>query len=136
VPTLAFLYKDVQESVTTSHRLLSLHRLGDSALLIGAIFPEKLAKAGINKDYYIGMGGSAYSSLAEYNYGNRSMFEELSARFPRLLQVVAKACSRSLSFNAEEVFALYQQWQKTGDALTKQQLMAMGITSFSTDLTH
>jgi hypothetical protein len=136
MPTLAFLYKDAQQAPSTSHRLLSLHKLGDSALLIGAIFPEKLAKTGINKDYFIGMGGSAYSSLAEYNYGNSHLFKELSARFPSLLKVVAKACSRKLTFNAEEIFALYRQWQKTGDLLTKQQLMAMGINAFEDGSYH
>lgn len=135
-PTLAFLFCDASQAKTISTKLMNLRQLGDSALFIGAMFPEKLGRAGIKKDYYIGMGGGAYSTLAEYNYGDPAVFSELSARFPKLLQVIANVCARECQFDAEEIFMLYKRWQSTGDELLKRQLLSIGISTLDTDRSH
>ena len=44
LPTLAFLYREAYEAKTPSKKLISLRRLGDASLFIGALFPEKLKK--------------------------------------------------------------------------------------------
>lgn len=129
LPTLAFIYRDAHEAKTTSQKLINLRRLGDLSLFIGSLFPDKLKRAGIKKDYFIGMGGGAYSTLAEYSYGDPQVFHELSARFPRLLQIISAACHRELQFNAEEIFALLQRWQASGDDLLKRQLLSLGIST-------
>ncbi len=136
LPTLAFLFRDANNAETTSQKILSLRRLGDSALFIGALFSEKLSRAGIKKDYCIGMGGGAYRALAEHSYDRHSVFNELSARFPRLLEVVAKVCSRDIQFDADEIFALYKRWQISGDELLKRQLLSLGIGTISNSATH
>lgn len=136
LPTLAFLYRDAYEAKTTSEKLINLRRLGDVSLFIGALFPDKLKRAGIKKDYYIGMGGGAYSTLAAYRYGNPTVFNELSARFPRLLQIISAVCHRELLFDAEEIFALYKRWQASGDELLKRQLYSLGITTFQNGRIH
>lgn len=136
LPTLAFLFRDANNAATPSQKILSLRHLGDSALFIGALFSEKFTRAGIKKDYYIGMGGGAYRALAEYSYDNQSVYNELSARFPRLLEVVAKVCSRDVQFDADEIFALYKRWQMSGDELLKRQLLSLGIGTISNSATH
>ncbi|MCX4187039.1 hypothetical protein [Methylophaga sp. OBS4] len=135
-PSLAFLYRDASQAKTTTSKLITLRRLGDSALFIGAMFPEKLGRVGIKKDYYIGMGGGAYSALADYNYGNPEVFSELSARFPKFLQVTARVCTREVQFDAEEIFMLYERWRSSRDELLKRQLMSVGISTFDEDRIH
>lgn len=132
LPTLAFLYREAYEAKTPSKKLISLRRLGDASLFIGALFPEKLKQVGIKKDYYIGMGGGAYSTLAEQNYGNSDVFNELSVRFPRLLQIIGAVCHKEVQFDAEEIFALYRRWQVSGDETLKRQLYSVGINTLQT----
>jgi hypothetical protein len=132
LPTLAFIFRDAQEAKTTSQKLIKLRRLGDVSLFIGSLFPDKLMRAGIKKDYFVGMGGGAYSTLAEQNYCNPDVFNELSVRFPRLLQIIGAVCHRNIQFDAEEIFALYRRWQASGDDTLKRQLYSLGINVLQT----
>ena len=133
LPSLAFIFRDAHEAKTTSQKLTKLRRLGDVSLFIGSLFPDKLMRAGIRKDYFIGMGGGAYSTLAEQNYCNPDVFNELSVRFPRLLQIIGAVCQRKIQFDAEEIFALYRRWQATGDETLKRQLYSLGINVLQTE---
>lgn len=136
VPTLAFLYQDAHQASNTQIRLLSLRRLGDCALFIGSLFPEKLYKAGLRKDYCIGMGGSAYSSLANYRYGDPDVFNEMAQVFPKLMQLVANVCRRNCNYDSEEIFSLYQRWEQNQDETIRMQLMSLGVTTFRSNQSH
>ncbi len=128
-PVLALLYHEARTAHTTHHRHMMLRQLGDCALFMGALFSDHSAKRGINKDYFIGMGGGAYSALADDDYSrNPHVFQEMAERFPRLLQVIASACTHQLSFDAEDIFALLDRWQTTKDQQLYEQLKSIGIT--------
>lgn len=125
---LALLYKDALDADTDRERCLILRQLGDLALFLGALFPENFARRGIQRDYFIGMGGGAYDYLAENARHNRHIFSELSRTFARMLELVAKACSRKHSVSAEDVLALYKRWEETKDPIAASQLRSLGIT--------
>jgi len=57
---LALLYGDALEARNERERCLCLQQLGDTALFLYALFPERYARHGIRRDYFIGMGGGAY----------------------------------------------------------------------------
>jgi hypothetical protein len=61
---LALLYSDAIEASNDRERCLMLQQLGDMALFLGALFPERFARHGLQPGYFIGMGGSAYDYLA------------------------------------------------------------------------
>ncbi len=124
---LAMLYKDAHEASDPRHRCLIMRQLGDMALFLGALFPEKYARRGILKDYFVGMGGGAYDYLSENAAQNRHIFSELAATFTRMLEIVARACSRQTAFDASDVLGLYQRWQKTGNHRIARQLQALGL---------
>lgn len=128
VRPLAMLYKDAIEAQEKWERCLILRQLGDLSLFLGALFPERYARRGINKDYFVGMGGGAYDYLAENANQNRHIFSELAAMFARLLELVARACSKQTPFDASDVLGLYQRWRQTGDPLAARQLRALGIS--------
>lgn len=124
---LALLYGDALHARNERERCLMLQHLGDMALFLGALFPQRFARYGLHKDYFIGMGGNAYDYLADNARQNRHIFAELARTFARMLELVANACSRSQPVSAEDILALYQKWLETGDALAERQLKALGI---------
>jgi len=124
---LALLYSDAIQANNSRERCLMLQQLGDMALFLGALFPERLTRHGIHQDYFIGMGGSAYDYLADNARANRHIFAELANTFTLMLEMVANACSRTQRLTTEEVLALYQRWLSTSDPVIESQLCALGI---------
>lgn len=124
---LALLYGDALHARNERERCLTLQNLGDMALFLGALFPERFARRGLGKDYLIGMGGNAYDYLAGNARQNRHIFAELARTFAHMLEMLASVCSRSQPVSAEDILALYQRWMDTGDPLAERQLRALGI---------
>ncbi len=124
---LALLYSDAIEADNARERCLMLQQLGDMALFLGALFPERFTRHGILQEYFIGMGGSAYDYLADNAKANRHIFAELANTFTRMLEMVSNACSRTQHLTTEEVLALYQRWLSTRDPVIENQLRALGI---------
>ena len=133
---LALLYGDAREATSERERCLVLQQLGDMSLFLGALFPERFAKRGIQQDYVVGMGGGAYDYLAENSRKHRHIFAELANTFTRMLELVANACSRENQLSAEEIMALYQRWLQTRDPVVGSQLTAIGIDLSGSDSLH
>jgi hypothetical protein len=133
---LALLYSDAIEANNARERCLLLQQLGDMALFLGALFPQRFSRRGILQDYVVGMGGSAYDYLADNAKTNRHIFAELANTFTRMLEMVANACSRTHRLTTEEVLALYQRWLSTHDPVIENQLRALGIDFAETDRMH
>jgi len=124
---LALLYKDAHETSNLRERGLILRQLGDMALFVGALFPENYQRRGIKKDYFVGMGGGAYSYLSETELKNRHIFSELATSFTLILELIALACEKQTAFDHGDVLTLYQRWQKTREPRVAAQLRALGI---------
>ena len=124
---LALLCGDAVEARNERERCLLLQQLGDMALFLGALFPQRFARRGIRQDYFIGMGGGAYDYLADNARHSRHIFAELANTFTRMLEMVANACSRSQALSTEEILALYQRWLQSRDPVIANQLRAVGI---------
>ncbi|MFV8782954.1 hypothetical protein ACNKU7_11070 [Microbulbifer sp. SA54] len=124
---LALLYRDALEVDSHYHRCLILRQLGDLALFMGALFPDNYTRRGISRDYFIGMGGGAYDYLGENARDNRRVFRELSARFARLLELVAAACGRGRQMGATDILQLFQRWRESGDPQLAAQLRGLGV---------
>jgi hypothetical protein len=115
------------EASNDRERCLMLQQLGDMALFLGALFPERFARHGLQPGYFIGMGGSAYDYLADNASSNRHIFAEMARTFTRMLEMVANACSRTQRMTTEGVLALYQRWLTSRDPAIASQLQALGI---------
>ncbi|WP_045857768.1 hypothetical protein [Teredinibacter purpureus] len=128
LPTLALLYEEAYKAKTVSQRNSIIKQLGDSSLFIGALFFESFAKRGVNKDYFIGMGG--------LNHGGRNIFNELANSFPKLLQVVANVCAVELNYKVEDIFSLLERWQQSKNATLRKQLNSIGIIPIELNQRH
>jgi hypothetical protein len=136
LPTLALLYQKAHMAPSRQQRYTILRQLGDSALFLGALFFEHFAKKGINKDYFIGMGGGAYGSLGDISIDNRHIYYELAETFPKLLQVVANVCTKEFNYDANDIFSLLERWQQSRDSTLRKQLQAIGITPMEFTTRH
>ncbi len=123
---LALLYGDALEAPDERSRCLILQQLGDMALFLGALFPDRFTHRGIQQDYVVGMGGRAYDYLAGNARSGRHIFEELAGMFAELLALIARACSRQQHDN-EDVIALYERWARTGDPQLALRLRRLGV---------
>lgn len=125
---LALLYGDAMEARTDHERCLLLQQLGDMALFLGALFPERFTRKGIRQDYVVGMGGGAYDYLANNARAGRHVFAELAGTFTVMIDLVASACHGAVEdLDAETVLSLYRRWTSTRSPLLARQLRAMGI---------
>jgi len=124
---LALVYGDAREARSEGERCLLLRHLGDLALFLGALFPESYARRGIRRDYFVGMGASAYDYLGDNARRNRHVFAELASMFSQVLELVARSCDRTEKLGPREVLALYRRWVRDRDPAAERRLRALGV---------
>jgi len=133
IPPLAVLYAHAMETNDMDTRQQLLRRLGDIALIVGGVFPGSLSRKLVDVDYYIGMGGSAYSYLSDIAYSSwqhrplSGVYAELSAKFKRFVDVLAEVSENSHLNSSQDTLRLYEIWAKTGSPRTAAKLRKMGI---------
>ena len=133
IPALALLYAQALEARDRETRQALLRRLGDVALLVGGVFPGSLSRKLVDVDYYIGMGGSAYSCLSDMARGClrtralRGVYAELSLKFPAFVDVLAEVGENSRLSSSLDTLRLYEIWAKTGSPRAAARLRQRGI---------
>ena len=142
---LALLYAEAVEGTTHEERNRALRRLGDVALFIAGVFSQSLNRCVVDIDYYVSMGGSAYSHLSDMMRGtNRgralsSVFDELSSKFVEFVDVLGEVSEGPGCNNDADILRQYEIWLRTGSARAAGRLRAAGIqpsTSASSRLRH
>ncbi len=139
---LVDIYKSALEAESLSERKLLLRRLGDIALFISGIFYDSLQRSLVDVDYYVSMGESAYgylSGLQENNSRGRALspvFDELSRRFVQFMDILGEVGENAQRDTEQNVYRLYQIWNKTGSERVKRKLMQSGIIPQAGWATH
>jgi len=85
IKPLALHYADALNAATAGEKSLALRRLGDVALFVSGLFAGSLNRKIVDIDYYIAMGGTAYSCVHDL-VGSRTrdkhvLFAELAENF-------------------------------------------------------
>jgi len=130
---LALLYAEAIEGATVDERNRSLRRLGDVALFISGVFSQSLNRCVVDIDYYVSMGGSAYSYLSDTMRGtNRGrtlsgIYEELASKFVAFVDVLGEVSESANCSNDTDVLRQYEIWLRTGSVRAAGRLRAVGI---------
>ena len=131
---LALMYADAAANTTAAGRVRILQKLGDTALFITGVFADSLNRKIVDVDYYIAMGGSAYSSVSD-TFGSRfqdrsgqKLFGELTEKFVSFVDVLSEVCEQANFNNNRDVMRLYEVWIRTGSKRARTQLQKLGIT--------
>lgn len=110
---LAFILRRALEAEDEGQRTRILLHLGDFALYTSGVFSDRIERRGVEVDYYIAMGGRAYSDVS--NRARRRPFRELYAtlamHFQSLVQLLQEICDRWQASTPAGLMALYKKWQ-------------------------
>ncbi len=138
---LALHYKEAVEAPTPKQRFILLRRLGDVSLFISGMYSQSLNRSLVDIDYYIAMGGNAYSYLSEtgestLSVGLKVAFSELANRFSEMIDVLSEVSDASNISSSFDLLRLYELWQKTGSVRIADKLKQTGIQPVKTTMRH
>src|SRR6185503_18735464 len=114
-------------------RRQKLRAIGDTSLYVSGFWGESLEEAAVDVDYYVEMGGSAYSELARGGHGwtgdpYAEVFGELAMNFVRFVGALAVVSRRmALPASSQDVVRLYRRWQQNRSATAAARLAALGV---------
>jgi hypothetical protein len=111
----------------------SLKQIGDMSLFISGFFGDSLARQVVDVDYYMSIGGSAYTVLSRCETGAFSpVFAELATKFADFVDVLTEVSERSACASNRDLLRLYERWLKTGSVRSGQLLVERGVVPNST----
>lgn len=130
---LAMLYREAMESSSEEERRRNLQRLGDLALFVAGFFAESLERKPVDVDYYAGMGGAAYGSLADTAPRSFELLElnqvyrELAEKFMEFIDVLTEVSEMTRGNQEQNTLRLYETWLRTGSERARRKLEELGI---------
>lgn len=130
---LALHYSDAVNSQTACERSIALQRLGDCALFIAGLFSDSLRRKIVDLDYYVGMGGTAYASLADLRTRRLNetalgeIFAELSEKFVTFVDVLNEVGDGMSPQSNLDLLRLYDVWMRTGSERARKRLVEHGV---------
>ena len=95
------------------------------------MFPDSLKTKLVDLDYYFGMGGSAYGTLASSQMTAlaKNLFAELSQKFVPFANVLSELAEKNGLQTNTDVLRLYERWLLTGNDNLKNRLAQAGIAT-------
>lgn len=126
--TLAEIYLRAQNAPPPM-RFEMLKKLGDGSLYISGFFGDSLTRKVVDLDYYVGMGGTAYQSLASaaQDENTAQVYSEFSKRFLEFVDVLTLISQESLVQTNGDLLKLYDRYMATGSRLAEEQLVEQGL---------
>ena len=135
---LAELYTRAVSDPSPVERLRQWQRLGDTALFITGLFSDSLNRKLVDVDYYIAMGGSAYSSVSDSfrnhyrNAAAQQLFGELTEKFVDCVDVLGEVSETTALTTNSDVLRIYEVWLRTGSRRAAERLRKAGIEPIET----
>jgi hypothetical protein len=124
---LAFRLAEALDAAGIRQRA-TLKRIGDLSLFTSGFFADSLKRKLVDVDYYVNIGGTAYTALSRFETDTFSpVFAELADNFVRFVDVLSEVSERaSLSSNVD-LLRLYERWLQTGSRRSGQLLVERGV---------
>jgi hypothetical protein len=105
-----------------------LRQIGDASLFMSGFFPDSFHRKLVDVDYYIHIGGVAYSALSRREHDAfATVFSELAEKFVDFVDVLSEVSERSSCSSSADLLRLYERWLKTGSARSGQLLAERGL---------
>ena len=129
---LAFILRRALE-LDEDGRIRTLKHLGDIALFTSGVFPERVERRGVELDYYIQMGGMAYSNVATLathrarGMGFADLYAKLAEHFRDLVTVLWEVADHARANTTQGLLELYRKWEQTKSARLARKLTKSGF---------
>jgi hypothetical protein len=118
-----------------AHRYGKLKRVGDTALFVSGLFMESLHRKLVSSDYYMQLGRTAYTHLADLSGAvgaeRADLFSELADRFADFVRVLAEISFESLFRGDVHTLRVYTRWMYTRSERDLQWLLRHGIIPYA-----
>lgn len=127
--TLAALFVKAMNASNLKIKLQELRRLGDISLYTAGFFSDRLSKKVVDLNYYVTMGKSAYSSLAQTGFEAfvPRVFVELSHHFTQFIDVLNQISLSTGHLDPKNLIRLYESWLQTRSENAAKCLKEAGI---------
>ena len=117
-----------------------LRLVGDVSLFLSGFFGDSFTRKVVDIDYYISLGGYAYSRLSQRDTeGCARVFSELAEKFTSFVDVLSEVSEHSSTTSSSDVLRLYEKWLRTRSPRNGELLVERGIVpnaSLSTRFLH
>jgi hypothetical protein len=124
---LAFRLAEALDAAGMRQRA-SLKQIGDFSLFVSGFFADSLNRKLVDVDYYVSIGGTAYTALSRYETDTFSpVFAELADNFVRFVDVLSEVSERASLGSNVDLLRLYERWLKTGSRRSGQLLAERGV---------
>lgn len=114
-----------------SEKFSRLKWLGDLSLYLSGIFTEHLEATAVGLDYYMALGGNAYTQVADHvgprNTDLQGLFRDLSVNFNAFTDVLSEVGESAGMQRNSDLLRIYERWLKTGSDRAARQLTRAGI---------
>ena len=106
----------------------SLKQIGDVSLFVSGFFADSLNRKIVDVDYYVSIGGYAYTALSRRETHTFSpVFAELAEKFVGFVDVLSEVSERTSCASNADLLRLYEKWLKTGSRRSGQLLVERGF---------
>jgi hypothetical protein len=107
---------------------MTLREIGDMTLFVSGFFSDSLRRKLVDVDYYVSIGGYAYTALSRHEADALSpVFGELADKFVAFVDVLSEVSERTACTSNSDLLRLYERWLKTGSARSGQLLVERGV---------
>jgi len=126
---LALMLKEAIEEQRQENQRLLFRQVGDVSLYTAGFFQESLDRKPVGVNYYIGIGGGAYSEVAvRHTSPANQVYMELSERFSEFVDVLAEVGEATGNRSDVDLIRAYERWLETESAHALKTLQKAGIT--------
>jgi hypothetical protein len=135
-----FLHRQAEDDESLALRLVralesggarqraTLREIGDVSLFISGFFSDSFRRKVVDLDYYVNIGGHAYTALSRHEADTFSpVFAELADKFVDFVDVLSEVSERSSCGSNTDLLRLYERWLKTGSSRSGQLLVERGV---------
>jgi hypothetical protein len=124
---LAFRLAEALDAAGMRQRA-NLKQIGDLSLFVSGFFADSLNRKLVDVDYYVSIGGTAYTALSRYETDAFSpVFAELAENFMQFVDVLSEVSERASVGSNADLLRLYERWLKTGSRRSAHLLAERGV---------
>jgi hypothetical protein len=124
---LAFRLAEALDAAGVRQRT-SLKQIGDLSLFMSGFFADSFQRKLVDVDYYVAIGGTAYTALSRHEADAfSSVFAELAENFIGYVDVLSEVSERASCTSNADLLRLYSRWLKTGSPRCGQLLAERGV---------
>jgi hypothetical protein len=106
----------------------TLKQIGDFSLFVSGFFSDSLNRKLVDVDYYVSIGGHAYTALSRFETDTFSpVFAELAEKFVGFVDVLSEVSERTSCTTNVDLLRMYEKWLKTGSRRSGQLLVERGV---------